>query len=800
MAVKTYRPTRFVPTASRSGDNYPTILRGQNLFIRGKGDNVYLECYGGSLDLNEPLPAEAITGVISFSSSSNSISGVGTLFKAELGIGQKIQTLAGEWLVVKEVVDDEEFLAYEVPLTTQSGVAAYRLRNLFELGIKRGSLLTGNVLNTDRGTYIGVGTGELMVDGQAISDTLIATKRTQIAIYQPTTNDYLIQTLGFETVPVGIVLSASAAPLSKTFANTDVNIATDSITITAHGYQTGQGITVANPGTLPSPLIPNVVYYVIRIDANTIKLATTLANAVGNSVIDLTAAGSGTTTVTPQSKKMPQGVRSLRIAKASTKLGIPSYGNAGEKIEVTLTTPNERIKIDFPAMDSNADPNDPHDAWRIYGTLFESSTQDDLNAQNGPWYYIRTVTAAELGGTGAGTYYLEYLDAEATALAQLLTFDNDAPPEAEFIGAVGEVLILVSCSGKDGDSPGIAIVSFKTGNLAAAPLVRDDGRRGEVPTSPPEIIIGMYMATGRLYLMTTNTLQIAVFTADVSFPMATRPFWKSGFSNPYALCFANYQLFGFTNAPIRSPEEGTATDGDKEFAADVKELTYGWHPSRVHVIHDPLNECICYVYSAAYKNDAGWWVSVILPLPFDGEGWSMPIIIESQTRDMIISGVATVNGHFEFVAGGRDGVGGMGSRTYRFDGGLNPGETVKWYYAPQYSDDGEESRPKVVKYARIRGKLTLADFGLHGTKVGQAVNVTALEAGNAGSLTGAIPVSDSLEVTVYPKLVFSVNDVMQYTPELRGEWDGSGTKSDGTPYKDRIDELSLEVIVQGSRR
>ncbi len=308
------------------------------------------------------------------------------------------------------------------------------------------------------------------------------------------------------------------------------------------------------------------------------------------------------------------------------------------------------------------------------------------------------------------------------------------------------------------------------------------------------------MATGRLYLMTANTLQIAVFTADVSFPIATRPFWKSGFSNPYALCFANYQLFGFTNAPIRSPEEGTATDGDKEFAADVKEITYNWHPSRVHVIHDPLNEMVCYVYSAAYKNKNGWWVSIILPLPFDSMGWSMPIIVEDDTRDMVISGVATVNGHFEFVAGGRDGAGGMESRTYRFDGGLNPGETVKYYYAPQFSDDGEESRPKVIKYPMIRAKLTNATVGIHGAKANQSVDITTLEDGNAGSLTGAIPLPDSTGVTVYPRIPCAVSNVMQYTFRLDGEYDGSAINPDGTPFKDRIDEVSLETLVQGSRK
>lgn len=803
MTVKVLIPNRFVPTASRSGNGRNTIFRAVNGFIRGKGGNTYFECYGGSLDLNEEISADAITGTISFSPASKTISGVGTSFVNELHLGQKLITILGELIVVSSITDADTFIADELPLSTGSGVAAHRMPVLYEIDNARGTSLSGNVLQFDMGTLLGVGSGTFRRNGAAISSSLTLSKQAKIAIYDAATNTYLIQTLGFQSAPIGVTAAASTAPVAKTFTDADVNTGTDRVTITTHGFNNGQKALLSNAGgALPvtSPvgeLADNV--FIIRIDANTVQFGQTLADTVGTPVpINIaSAAGGGTHTVTPISKVMPAGDRSIRVAKASTKLGTPSYGNPTEKIKVTLTA-GQGIAITFPAMDSNSDPTDPHDAYRIYGSRFGGSTTTaTAAADSGAWYYVRTVTAAELGGTAGGTYYLEYLDAEIDGNARLITFDNDYPRRAEFVGTVAGYPVLISCQGKgtadfpDGDAPGSSLVPFKPANIAAAPLVLDNQSRNEVPLSPPETIIGFYMATGRLYLLTANTLQIAVFTADTDFPVATRPFWKSGFKNPYALCFANDRLYGFTNAPIRSPEDGTDSNVDRDFAAEVKELTYDWNAARAHVVHDPLNECVCYVYSAAYKNDAGYWVSLIVPMSLDNnDAWQSKFIISSDDRDMIISGVATVNGHFEFLAGGRDGAGGIEVRTYRFDGG--GGESVPWSIAWEFSDDQSENRPKKIKYPRPTGKFTNTTVGIHGTHPGEAVDVALLEAGNAGSKSGAIAVPNSTDITVYDRLDVAVAGLTTYTIQYSGVWSGAGVK-------DRLDESSHEVIIQGGR-
>lgn len=74
--------------------------------------------------------------------------------------------------------------------------------------------------------------------------------------------------------------------------------ATDICTAVAHGLQTGDGpIRLTTTGTLPAGLALATDYYVIKIDADTFKLATSLANAYAGTAVDITDAGTGTHTL-----------------------------------------------------------------------------------------------------------------------------------------------------------------------------------------------------------------------------------------------------------------------------------------------------------------------------------------------------------------------------------------------------------------------------------------------------------------------------------------------------------------------
>lgn len=97
-----------------------------------------------------------------------------------------------------------------------------------------------------------------------------------------------------------LTTSTSVGTLTnKTFTHTFVNVFTDSITVTSHGHQTGSRVVIVGSGTLPNNLTSGGTYYLIRVDNDTIQLATTLADALGNIPINFTTTGSGTNTIYP---------------------------------------------------------------------------------------------------------------------------------------------------------------------------------------------------------------------------------------------------------------------------------------------------------------------------------------------------------------------------------------------------------------------------------------------------------------------------------------------------------------------
>jgi plastocyanin len=98
-----------------------------------------------------------------------------------------------------------------------------------------------------------------------------------------------------------VFLSAIGATsrIGTTKAISAPNTTTDAMTATAHGKQTGFGpVRLANSGgALPTGLSGSTDYWLIVVDANTIKFATSAANALAGTAVDITGAGSGTHTM-----------------------------------------------------------------------------------------------------------------------------------------------------------------------------------------------------------------------------------------------------------------------------------------------------------------------------------------------------------------------------------------------------------------------------------------------------------------------------------------------------------------------
>lgn len=73
---------------------------------------------------------------------------------------------------------------------------------------------------------------------------------------------------------------------------------TDTLTPSLNVFTTGQAVVLTTTGTLPAGLSLATTYYVISAGGATIKLASTLNNALSGTQIDITTAGTGTHTIT----------------------------------------------------------------------------------------------------------------------------------------------------------------------------------------------------------------------------------------------------------------------------------------------------------------------------------------------------------------------------------------------------------------------------------------------------------------------------------------------------------------------
>lgn len=83
----------------------------------------------------------------------------------------------------------------------------------------------------------------------------------------------------------------NAATQTFTAATTDI------CTATAHGFETGDRVRVSSTTTLPAGLAAATTYYVIKLTADTFKLAATDALATAGTAVDVTDTGTGTHSV-----------------------------------------------------------------------------------------------------------------------------------------------------------------------------------------------------------------------------------------------------------------------------------------------------------------------------------------------------------------------------------------------------------------------------------------------------------------------------------------------------------------------
>jgi hypothetical protein len=137
----------------------------------------------------------------------------------------------------------------------------------------------------------------------------------------------LFDSLANMLLPASLTVTGSVTVGGQLLAFTDfvytADSTTDQLAKTAHGLETGDGpIRTSNSGGgLPTGLVAVTDYYAIKVDADHIKAATSRANAIAGTFIDITSNGTGTQTLLHQAG-------TTRVTDATVTRNLTVNGNA----------------------------------------------------------------------------------------------------------------------------------------------------------------------------------------------------------------------------------------------------------------------------------------------------------------------------------------------------------------------------------------------------------------------------------------------------------------------------------------
>lgn len=177
-------------------------------------------------------------------------------------------------------------------------------------------------------------------------------------------------------------LFAAIAPTLSTFT---VTIATPAVvSLTAHGLSTGDQVYLTTTSALPTGLVANTLYYVIRVDANSFNLATTRANAYAATKIATSGSQSGTHTAWD----CPYG-----LGDGSTTFTLPdARGRVVAGLDTTGGTAASRLTL--------------AESTGIYGNIGSTGGEQDhtLSTPELP-AHSHTETAQLFGTDGTGSNY-----------------------------------------------------------------------------------------------------------------------------------------------------------------------------------------------------------------------------------------------------------------------------------------------------------------------------------------------------------------------------------------------------------
>ena len=118
-----------------------------------------------------------------------------------------------------------------------------------------------------------------------------------------------------------------------------VNAGADTLTVTAHGRTTGDGpVQIETTGTAPGGATIATDWWLIAVDANTLRLAATFVDAIDEIPVDITDAGTGSHAIvsTDDTRRAHAEIIATTRGTRTATISIQAY--AGEPTDSTGTT------------------------------------------------------------------------------------------------------------------------------------------------------------------------------------------------------------------------------------------------------------------------------------------------------------------------------------------------------------------------------------------------------------------------------------------------------------------------------
>lgn len=316
----------------------------------------------------------ALSGTHTFTNGDATVAGSGSAYTTELAVGDIIISAGGVKGRVLSIASDTSLeLTANFTASTESGVAATRTRP---------PLNFASAFPHIDGDILGITTAE----AEAGFDNIVS--------LAPLTGG-----TGYASAPSVTV----AAPTVRTIPTSAVNTSTEVITLANHGFRTGMKLKYQDGGgTALAGLSDNTDYFMIRVDADTFKVASSLSNANAGTAINLTGTGNNAQTF--------EGIQATGTAVLTnnkvTSITITEAGTDYQTVPaVTIAAPAE---VTFNAASAVAGEN-------ITLTSHPFATGDQVT------YSDKGGTAiAEL--TDGGTFFI--IDAGANTVKLASTLNN----------------------------------------------------------------------------------------------------------------------------------------------------------------------------------------------------------------------------------------------------------------------------------------------------------------------------------------------------------------------------------------